>query len=105
MVRAFLPSELWKKIEPVIVEMAPWAQTGRPRVPDRDVLGGILYALRTGIQWEFLPQEMGVRLWHDLLAPPEGPARAGMGSHPPGVAGGAAGGRKAGLVTRLAGCL
>ena len=59
MVREILPSELWKKIEPVIVEMDPRARTGRPRVPDRDALRGILFVLKTGIQWEFLPQEMG----------------------------------------------
>ena len=76
MVREILPSELWKKIEPVIAEMYPRARTGRPRVPDRDVLRGILFVLKTGIQWEFLPQEMGcgcgmtcwrrLRDWHEL---------------------------------------
>lgn len=76
MVREILPSELWKKIEPVIAEMDPRSRTGRPRVPDRDVLRGILFVLKTGIQWEFLPQEMGcgsgmtcwrrLKRWHEL---------------------------------------
>ena len=33
--------------------------TGRPRVPDRQALTGILFVLKTGIPWEDLPQEMG----------------------------------------------
>jgi transposase len=76
MVREILPFELWKKIEPVIAEMDPRARTGRPRVTDRDVLRGILFVLKTGIQWEYLPQEMGcgsgmtcwrrLKRWHEL---------------------------------------
>ena len=76
MVREILPSELWKKIEPVIAGMDPRARTGRPRVPDRDALRGILFVLKTGIQWELLPQEMGcgsgmtcwrrLKRWHEL---------------------------------------
>ncbi|MFE1016417.1 transposase [Streptomyces sp. NPDC058794] len=31
----------------------------RPRVPDRRVLCGILFVLHTGIQWEYLLQELG----------------------------------------------
>ena len=31
----------------------------RPRVSDRAALTGILFVLRTGIQWEMLPPEMG----------------------------------------------
>ncbi len=32
---------------------------GRKRIPDRRVLTGILFVLKTGIAWEDLPQEMG----------------------------------------------
>jgi hypothetical protein len=35
------------------------AQGGRPRVPDRDGLRGILFVRREGICWQSLPQEMG----------------------------------------------
>lgn len=32
---------------------------GRPRVPDRQALCGILFVLHTGIQREYLPQKLG----------------------------------------------
>jgi hypothetical protein len=32
---------------------------GRPRVPDRDALRGIIFVLRTGLPWSYLPPEMG----------------------------------------------
>jgi transposase len=32
---------------------------GRPPINDRAALTGILFVLRTGIPWEYLPQEMG----------------------------------------------
>jgi transposase len=45
---------------------------GRPRVPDRQALCGILFVLHTGIQWEYLPQELGLRsgmtCWRRLAA-------------------------------------
>src|SRR5438874_13694305 len=37
----------------------PRPKGGRPRLSDRAVLTGILFVLKTGIQWEWLPQEMG----------------------------------------------
>ncbi|MFJ8596563.1 transposase [Streptomyces sp. NPDC093598] len=50
--------ELWSLIEPLIPNPGPKA-AGRPRVPDRQALSGILFVLHTGIQWEYLPQELG----------------------------------------------
>jgi transposase len=32
---------------------------GRPRIPDRAVLGGIIFVLRTGTPWRLLPKELG----------------------------------------------
>ena len=32
---------------------------GRPRLPDRAALAGILVVLRSGLPWEMLPAEMG----------------------------------------------
>ena len=37
----------------------PKKKDGRPRIPDRACLTGIVFVLKTGIQWEDLPQEMG----------------------------------------------
>ncbi|MFF0033778.1 IS5 family transposase [Streptomyces avermitilis] len=64
--------ELWSLIEPLLPEPAPKLVEGRPRVPDRQALCGILFVLHTGIQWEYLPQELGfgsgMTCWRRLAA-------------------------------------
>jgi transposase len=50
---------LWAVIEPLLPPEPPKPKGGRPRVPDRAALMGILFVLRSGIPWEMLPQEMG----------------------------------------------
>ncbi|MFF6984633.1 transposase [Streptomyces sp. NPDC008343] len=32
---------------------------GRPRVPDRPVINGMVYEIRTGISWRDLPERYG----------------------------------------------
>jgi len=59
MARPILPEELWELIRPLLPPERPKPKGGRPRVPDRACLTGILYVLRTGIPWEYLPREMG----------------------------------------------
>jgi transposase len=59
MAKAMLTDELWQRIEPLLPPHPPRPKGGRPPVPDRKVLTGILFVLRTGIQWEYLPQELG----------------------------------------------
>ncbi|MYV47982.1 transposase [Streptomyces sp. SID2888] len=54
-----MSDELWSLIEPLLPEPGPKLVSGRPRVPDRQALCGILFVLHTGIQWEYLPQELG----------------------------------------------
>ena len=52
---------LWERIEPLLPQ-APrrrWKAMGRPRIPDRAALTGILFVLRSGIPWQMLPKEMG----------------------------------------------
>lgn len=58
MAKPLLSDELWGRIEPLLPVREPQV-TGRPRVPDRAALTGILFVLKTGIPWEYLPQEMG----------------------------------------------
>lgn len=57
--KAEISAALWKKIKPLLPEVAPSAKGGRPRLDDERALNGILFVLRTGIGWEDLPQEMG----------------------------------------------
>lgn len=59
MARPLIPDELWNIIEPLLPPEPPKPQGGRPRIPDRQVLTGILFVLKSGIPWEMLPQEMG----------------------------------------------
>jgi transposase len=60
MARPLVSDELWGLIEPLIpVKSRRFRHPGRKRLPDRQVLGGILFVLKTGIPWEHLPQELG----------------------------------------------
>jgi transposase len=55
-----VPDDLWQRIEPLLpVRLRRQRNPGRLPLPDRLVLQGILFVLHTGIQWEFLPQELG----------------------------------------------
>ncbi|MEU6709637.1 transposase [Streptomyces wuyuanensis] len=54
-----VPDELCSLIEPLLPEPGSKLVAGRPRGPDRQALCGILFILHTGIQWEYLPQELG----------------------------------------------
>jgi len=75
MAKALLSDELWEVIEPLVPPQPPKPKGGRPRISDRAVLTGILFVLKTGLQWEMLPQEMGcgsgmtcwrrLRDWHE----------------------------------------
>lgn len=65
-----VPDRLWKEIRPLLPPEAPKPKGGRPRVPDRACLTGIVYVLRTGMPWRFVPQELGcgsgVTCWRRL---------------------------------------
>ena len=75
MAKPLLPDELWERIEPLLPEDPPKPKGGRPPIPNRKALTGILYVLKTGTAWEYLPQEMGcgcgmtcwrrLRDWHE----------------------------------------
>lgn len=74
-----VPDELWQIIEPLLPPEPPKPKGGRPRIPDRQCLAGILFVLRTGLPWEDLPQELGcgsgmtcwrrLRDWNDGVPP------------------------------------
>ena len=57
--RELVTDELWEIIEPLLQPEPPKPKGGRPRVPDRAALSGIIFVLKSGIPWEMLPREMG----------------------------------------------
>ncbi len=50
---------LWERVAPMIPPAPSHAKGGRPRVPDRQLLTAMVYLLRTGLQWNALPRELG----------------------------------------------
>jgi putative transposase len=54
-----LPDELWERIEPILACHYPPAATGRPRANLRLVLDGIVFRMRTGCQWNQMPERFG----------------------------------------------
>jgi transposase len=61
MAKQLLTPQLWNKIEPLLP--APKKRRlrypGRKPISHRQALTGILFVLKTGIPWEYLPKEMG----------------------------------------------
>jgi len=51
--------EFWERVEPLVPPAPSHAKGGRPRMPDRKAFEAMIYILRTGIQWNALPKEMG----------------------------------------------
>src|SRR5215212_4994508 len=63
--------DLWETIQPLLPPERRRPQgRGRPRIPARAVLCGIVYVLKTGIPWKRLPTELGfgsgVTCWRRL---------------------------------------
>ena len=54
-----VPDRLWAILEPLLPKDPPKPKGGRPPIPNRAVLAGILFVLRTGYPWFYVPQEMG----------------------------------------------
>ena len=59
MAAPLVSDDRWAAIQPLLSPEPPKPNGGRPRVPDRVALTGILFVLRTGIQWRDVPVEMG----------------------------------------------
>jgi transposase len=51
--------DLWEAIEPLLPKELPKPNGGRPRIPDRAALAGIVFVLRTGCPWRLLPTALG----------------------------------------------
>jgi putative transposase len=50
---------LWSRVAPLLPPPRARPKGGRPRMPDRDAFAALVYVLRTGIQWNALPRELG----------------------------------------------
>ncbi len=59
MAKEILSDEHWGVLAPLLPEPPPRPKGGRQRIPTRAVLGGILFVLRPGLPWEWLPPELG----------------------------------------------
>ena len=70
MSKPLVSDDLWAIVSPLLPIEPPKPRGGRPRVPDRACLTGIIFVLKTGIAWEDLPMEMGcgsgVTCWRRL---------------------------------------
>ena len=51
--------ELWSIAREILDEFDPPAATGRPRADQRKALDGIIYQMRSGVQWNQLPTRFG----------------------------------------------
>ena len=70
MSKPLVSDELWEVVRPLLPPERPKPKGGRPRVADRAALAGIIFVLRTGCPWEWLPRELGcgsgVTCWRRL---------------------------------------
>ena len=68
--KPLVSDELWALVAPLLPPEPPKPKGGRPRVPDRAALTGIIFVLKSGIPWEMLPPELGcgsgVTCWRRL---------------------------------------
>jgi putative transposase len=54
-----VPDGLWDCLEMILETAYPLKPTGRPRGDLRPVVDGIVYRMRTGCQWNKLPERFG----------------------------------------------
>ena len=50
---------LWAQAEQVLAELDPPARFGPDRIDQRKALDGVIYRMRSGVQWNQLPREFG----------------------------------------------
>jgi transposase len=54
-----ISDKLWDTIGSLFPKEKPHTTVGRPAIPFKKVMDGIVYVLRTGCQWKMLPSEYG----------------------------------------------
>ena len=59
MAKKRVSERLWKAIAPLLPEPEPSPKGGRPPVPNRACLEGIIFVLKSGMPWQMLPTELG----------------------------------------------
>jgi len=59
MAKPLVNDQLWKLTEPILPKHPPCPKGGRPPIDKRKTLTGIIFVLKTGIPWQYLPREMG----------------------------------------------
>jgi transposase len=61
MSQAVIDDAIWARLEPLLPQRRPGRghRHGRTPIPDRAILTGILFVLRSGIPWQMLPRQMG----------------------------------------------
>jgi transposase len=59
--QALIDDAIWARLEPLIPKrrVRRGHRHGRTPIPDRAILTGILFVLRSGIPWQMLPRQMG----------------------------------------------
>jgi len=50
---------LWGEAEAVLAELDPPAHYGPGRIDQRRAFDGVIYRMRSGVQWDHLPREFG----------------------------------------------
>ena len=71
MAKPLVSDALWQRIEPLLPPPKPrrFRSPGRKPLDRRKVLTGIIFVLKTGLPWEYFPQELGccgMTLWNRL---------------------------------------
>src|SRR2546428_100178 len=54
-----VPDDLWEKVRVILAGNDPAKPKGRKRIDLRKALNGIIFRLRSGVQWNQLPEEFG----------------------------------------------
>ena len=51
--------EFWEEVEPLIGKLKRKRPGGKPQIPPRKIFNGVLFKLKTGCQWNMIPDYYG----------------------------------------------